>query len=175
MQFISQPIRSIVFCLLTVLLLAQSGARAQEDLAARLQQLPASIGENRTITVQPGESWVAIGIRERVGYEHLRRANPGGFDSGTILIPGQHQVAGLVRDGVVINLPELMNFRWVDGRPVARYPVSVGRVARPTPVGTLQSVNRIPNPSWRRPNGSVMAPGPKNPLGDRWIGLSKPG
>jgi hypothetical protein len=81
----------------------------------------------------------------------------------------------LVSDGVVLNLPELTDFRWADGKVVAWYPVSVGRVTRRTPVGELRAVNRVRNPAWRRPNGTIMAPGPRNPLGDRWIGLSKSG
>jgi len=169
------------------MLLALSVAKTQDDvpeeedtLAVALRGLPVSIGENKTITVRPGETWVDIGIRERVGYEHLRRANPGGFESGSILIPGRHQPAGLVADGLVINLPELMDFRWADGRPVAWYPVSVGRVARRwhTPIGELQIVNRAKNPVWRRPSwagGGVMQAGPRNPLGDRWMGLNSPG
>jgi L,D-transpeptidase ErfK/SrfK len=166
--------------LLFVFTISMSGLHAQDDLTTRLRQLPASIGENKTIAVKPGESWVDIGIRERVGYEHLRRANPGGFSSGTILIPGRHQVPGLVADGMVVNLPELMDFRWQDGKPVAWYPVSIGRVTSRwhTPVGKLQVINRAKNPAWHRPSwagGGVVPAGPKNPLGDRWVGLSAPG
>ncbi|MHB0937640.1 MAG: L,D-transpeptidase family protein [Armatimonadota bacterium] len=175
-------LQGFIFSLVLVLL-SLSVAPAQEDAAEReenaltvaLRRLPFSVGENKTVTVQRGETWVDIGIREHVGYEHLRRANPGGFASGSILIPGRHQAAGLVNDGVVLNLPELTDFRWVDGRVTAWYPVSVGRVARRTPVGQLRAVNKVKNPAWRRPNGTIMPPGPRNPLGDRWIGLSKPG
>jgi len=180
MVFNSQPFRRLTFCMLAVLLLTLSGARVEDDLAARPRQLPVSIGENKTITVQPGESWVDIGIREHVGYEHLRRANPRGFRSGSILIPGRHQVAGLVNDGLVLNLPELMDFRWVNGRPAAWYPVSIGRITGRwhTPVGELRVISKVKNPAWHRPSwagGGVMLPGPRNPLGDRWMGLSRPG
>ena len=182
MTNITRPLHKLMLSL-AMLLLSLSVAPAQQDTAERednaltaaLRALPASVGENKTVTVQPGERWVDIGIREHVGYEHLRRANPGGFASGSILIPGRHQPAGLVRDGVVLNLPELTDFRWVDGKVTAWYPVSVGRVARRTPVGELRAVNKVRDPAWRRPNGTIIPPGPRNPLGDRWIGLSKSG
>lgn len=182
MTHITRPLRKLMLCL-AMLLLSLSVAPAQQDAAGReedaltaaLRRLPVSVGENKIITVQPGETWVEIGIRERVGYEHLRRANPGGFASGSILIPGRHQPAGLVNDGVVLNVPELTDFRWVGGKVTAWYPVSVGRVTRRTPVGELRAVNKVRNPAWRRPNGTIMRPGPRNPLGDRWIGLSKSG
>jgi len=182
LSHVSQPFRSCCFYLLIAITAMLAGAqelKQPDDLAARLRRLPVSIGENRTITVQPGESWVDIGIREHVGYEHLRRANPRGFSSGSILIPGRHQVSGLVKDGIVINLPELMDFRFADELPVAWYPISIGRVAGwHTPVGELRVVNRRKNPIWYQPSwagGGRVPAGRNNPLGDRWIGLSAPG
>jgi L,D-transpeptidase ErfK/SrfK len=160
--------------------LGQVGA-AQSVIEAGLARLPASVGANRTVTRAPGESWVAIGIREKVGYEHLRRANPGGFTATrTVFIPGRHQVSALMADGLVINLPELMTYRLQKGVPVAWYPNSIGRITQRwrTPVVELHVINREVDPSWHRPDwagGGVMPPGPRNPLGDRWIGLSPPG
>lgn len=164
-----------------IVIFSAIGGRTEDNLTALLQRFPASVGENKTITWLPGESWVDTGIREHVGYEHLRRANPGGFAAGhTLLIPGRHQVPGLVSDGIVINLPELMDFRLANGIPVAWYPISVGRVADRwhTPEGTWTIINREKNHAWHRPSwagGGVMPAGPNNPLGDRWIGLSAPG
>lgn len=182
---LARPLHSLMLCLV-MLFLAVAGAQAQEEekqedpLTAALRRLPASVGENRTVTVGPGETWVDIGIREHVGYEHLKRANPHGFATGSILIPGRHQVSGPVTNGLVINLPELMDFRLANGRPVAWYPISIGRITSRwhTPIGELKVINKQKNPSWYRPSwagGGVMKPGPRNPLGDRWIGLNRPG
>ena len=40
--------------------------------------------------------------------------------------------------------------------------------------GTFTIVNRVTQPTYYRP-GKVVAPGPRNPLGTRWIGLSQKG
>lgn len=156
-------------------------ATAQVVLQSRLQQLPVSVGENVTISRKVGESWVDIGVRMRVGYEQLRRANGRNFTRARkIFIPGRHQVSAMMATGLVINLPELMNYCWQDGKPVAWYPVSVGRVAERwhTPVGQLHVKNRKKNPAWHRPEwagGGVQPAGVSNPLGDRWIGLNRTG
>lgn len=153
-------------------------ACADVALEARLRRLPTVVGENRTVSWKQGETWVAIGIREHVGYEHLRRANSGRLTPGReLFIAGRHLPAALVNDGLVLNLPELTLFRWKDGKPITWYPVSIGMVTKEwhTPVGTLSVVSRIIDPYWYRENGTYMAPGPKNPLGERWVGLSRPG
>ena len=54
------------------------------------------------------------------------------------------------------------------------YEVAVGKPATPSPTGEFQVVSRIPNPTWYTP-GKIVPPGPGNPLGTRWIGLSQKG
>ena len=57
---------------------------------------------------------------------------------------------------------------------LAAFPVAVGAPASPSPVGTFTVINRVANPTYYRP-GTVIAPGPRNPIGTRWIGLSRKG
>ena len=57
---------------------------------------------------------------------------------------------------------------------IAAFPVAVGAPASPSPVGTFTVINRVANPTYYRP-GTVIAPGPRNPIGTRWIGLSQKG
>lgn len=57
---------------------------------------------------------------------------------------------------------------------VTVFSIAVGAPATPTPVGTFTIVNRITNPTYYKP-GKVVGPGPTNPLGTRWIGLSEKG
>jgi lipoprotein-anchoring transpeptidase ErfK/SrfK len=52
--------------------------------------------------------------------------------------------------------------------------VAVGAASTPSPVGTFTIVNRVTHPTYYRP-GKVVPPGPRNPLGTRWIGLSQKG
>lgn len=158
-----------------------SRGTAQSGLAESLRTLPVSVGAYSVVTVPAGETWVDVGIREHVGYEHLRRANTGDIGRARRLdIAGRHQVPILTENGLVINLPELMEYRIENGKVVAWYPISIGRVTSRwhTPVGNLRVVSREVNPTWDRPSwagGGKVPPGPRNPLGDRWIGLDRPG
>jgi L,D-transpeptidase ErfK/SrfK len=59
-------------------------------------------------------------------------------------------------------------------RVLARFDVAVGKPSTPSPVGTFTIVNRVVNPTYYHP-GKVIAPGPANPVGTRWMGLSLKG
>jgi lipoprotein-anchoring transpeptidase ErfK/SrfK len=61
-----------------------------------------------------------------------------------------------------------------NGKPVEIFDVAVGKPSTPSPVGTFTIVNRVSNPTYYHP-GKVVPPGPSNPLGTRWIGLSQKG
>jgi len=57
---------------------------------------------------------------------------------------------------------------------IKTYRVSTGKDSC-TPVGTFKIVNKIVNPPWYKEPGVVIPPGdPKNVLGSRWLGISKP-
>jgi lipoprotein-anchoring transpeptidase ErfK/SrfK len=62
--------------------------------------------------------------------------------------------------------------------PVRSFPVAVGRPKYPTPLGTFSIVVKDRNPWWRPPPSDwakdlkPVPPGPGNPLGTRWMGLS---
>jgi lipoprotein-anchoring transpeptidase ErfK/SrfK len=66
-------------------------------------------------------------------------------------------------------------------RFVRRFRIAVGMPAYPTPLGRFYIVVRERNPTWNPPNRDWAAgaepipPGPGNPLGTRWMGLSAPG
>jgi lipoprotein-anchoring transpeptidase ErfK/SrfK len=64
---------------------------------------------------------------------------------------------------------------------VRRFRVATGQPAYPTPSGFFHVVDKQLNPWWTPPNSpwavgaKPIPPGPGNPLGTRWIGLSVPG
>ena len=66
-------------------------------------------------------------------------------------------------------------------RYVRRFRVATGMPQYPTPVGRFQVVVKWQNPWWYPPNSDwakgekPIPPGPGNPLGTRWMGLSAPG
>jgi len=64
----------------------------------------------------------------------------------------------------------------VEGERVVKiYPTAVGADATPSPTGVFKIANRIPHPTWYGPNHNVVPPGKANPLGTRWMGLSRRG
>ena len=61
-----------------------------------------------------------------------------------------------------------------EGHVVKLYVVAVGASISPSPEGDFGIVNRVENPTYYHP-GKVIGPGTLNPLGTRWMGLSKAG
>ncbi|MGA3081808.1 MAG: L,D-transpeptidase, partial [Terracidiphilus sp.] len=63
----------------------------------------------------------------------------------------------------------------VEGGQVKKvYSVAVGKPSTPSPVGTYTIARRAANPTYHH-NGKTVLPGPGNPVGTRWMGLSIPG
>ncbi len=63
----------------------------------------------------------------------------------------------------------------VEGGAVKKvYRVAVGRGTSPSPTGTFTIVQRVENPTYYH-EGTVIPPGPDNPVGTRWMGLSQKG
>jgi hypothetical protein len=76
---------------------------------------------------------------------------------------------------------DLARFQLVLDRPgqeLVRYGIACGMPAHPTPTGRFTVAYKEKNPTWLPPNSvwakdaKVTPPGPGNPLGTRWIGLS---
>ena len=59
-------------------------------------------------------------------------------------------------------------------RTVRIFETAVGAPKSPSPTGVYQIVNRIADPTWYS-KGKVVPPGKCNPLGTRWLGLSRKG
>jgi len=75
---------------------------------------------------------------------------------------------------IVISIPD-RKLALVDGGYVIKiYSTAVGAPSTPTPAGTYTIAQRLPNPTWYGPH-KVVAPGATNPLGTRWMGLSRKG
>lgn len=75
---------------------------------------------------------------------------------------------------IVISIAD-RKLAFVEGGQVVKiYPAAVGAEATPSPTGTFKIVSRVPNPTWYGPR-QIVPPGKANPLGTRWIGLSRKG
>ncbi len=73
---------------------------------------------------------------------------------------------------IVVSIPDRKLALLENGRVVKIYSVAVGTEVSPSPAGEFKIVHRIPQPTYYAP-GKVIPPGPANPLGTRWLGLSQ--
>ena len=55
-----------------------------------------------------------------------------------------------------------------DGKVIAKYPVAIGAPESPTPAGSYSVTKMDPQPVYHK-KGKVIAPGPKNPVGVRYV------
>jgi len=71
-------------------------------------------------------------------------------------------------------------FLYVDAKFVRWFRIATGQASYPTPVGDFEVVTKERDPWWNPPPSdwargqSPVPPGPGNPLGTRWMGLSAP-
>jgi lipoprotein-anchoring transpeptidase ErfK/SrfK len=75
---------------------------------------------------------------------------------------------------VLVSIPDRKLAVIENGNIIATFPVAVGAAASPSPTGEFQIVNRVANPTYYRP-GTVIPSGKGNPVGTRWVGLSRKG
>jgi lipoprotein-anchoring transpeptidase ErfK/SrfK len=75
---------------------------------------------------------------------------------------------------LVISIPDRKLAVIEDGTVKKVYPVAVGKDSTPTPAGVFFVVDRVSDPTYYHA-GKVVPPGPRNPLGTRWMGLSQKG
>lgn len=153
------------------------------------------VGEVLTIDAVDEDTFVTLARTYDVGFDELRRANPG-VDAwlpgeGTrIVIPTQFVLPRAERVGIVINVPELRLYYFPadgGGRRVVTHPISIGRQEWGTPFGRTTVVRKTANPTWTPPQSireehaamndplpAVVPPGPDNPLGKfaLYLGIS---
>jgi L,D-transpeptidase ErfK/SrfK len=154
---------------------------------------PAITGGVRSYEVAEGESLTSIAARFGVEVRILARDNGlranARLEPGDQLIVDHRHVAPATRpDGIVLNVPQRMLFVFRGGEPVQAFPVAVGRSDWRTPIGSFEVAVKETDPVWDVPVSiqaemaregkqvlTKVPPGPENPLGDRWLGLTAHG
>jgi L,D-transpeptidase ErfK/SrfK len=76
---------------------------------------------------------------------------------------------------IVVSIPDRKLTLLENGREIGTWDIAVGKPSTPSPEGTMTVINRVKNPTWFGPGGKVVGPGGANPVGTRWIGLSRKG
>ncbi len=158
--------------------LSAAPGSAQEELSVSLSRLAPVFGQMESYQRKGKEDIHRIARRFGVSASAVYNANVGDLTEGNelLLIPKEHIVPASTSDGVIVNLPERGLYIVEAGRPVRYFPVAIGMRGWETPTGEFTIANKRKNPTWFPPSWAVqeepVPPGPGNPLGDRWMGLS---
>ena len=172
-----------------VLLLSLNSGRAGDTP----QLSSAIVGREFKYVVVRGDSLTRVGARFGVDVSTLAAAN--GLSASAFLREGQelqidnrHIVPASWDKGIAINIPQRMLFYFNQPDPIRAFPVALGRPDWQTPIGPFTIASKRENPEWNVPQSiqeemrregkavtTCVPPGPDNPLGAYWFGLSIPG
>ena len=117
----------------------------------------------------------AVGPATLAALDGERATGPGG------LTTNEADQARAARRLVIIRRDARRLYFYKGARPVRVFTVATGGTWTPTPQGRFRIVNKYRHPWWYPPHANwashlhPIPPGPKNPLGTRWMGLSAPG
>ncbi len=129
------------------------------------------------------------GVKWTVVARHNGLKRPYKISPGMVLkIDTRHIVPTELENGMVINLPELLMYYFVNGNCQRRYSLAIGKPSWPTPTGTYKIVEKRKDPTWNVPPSiqeemeeqgqevlEKVPPGPKNPLGKYFMATSASG
>lgn len=123
----------------------------------------------------------AMAEKFHMDISYLKQLNPNAsFKAGetlTVYNPGQANKITVTRVVADKNSQTLYAYDKQD-KLVASYPTTVGSTATPSPTGTHKVQTKVSDPNYTHTDAdgkqTIIPPGPNNPVGRVWIGLSKP-
>ncbi len=152
------------------------------------------IGRLALIRLEKDDTLPDIARHFSLGTNSITEANPG-IDTWVpeagkrILLPLSFILPDAPRKGIVVNLAAMRLFHFKgDGKSasVSTYPVGVGTVERPSPMGQMYIERKMARPTWYVPASiaedhrkkgdplpAKVLPGPLNPLGEYALYLNK--
>ena len=132
--------------------------------------------------IKAGEQ--GLSVRQRALFSELDTALTAG-DRTPVRIPFKHTkpavTASSFKSVIVIERSSNRLVVWDGKHRWGTFGVATGQAIYPTPLGQFEIVTKQENPWWYPPDSPWAAgltpvpPGPGNPLGTRWMGLSAPG
>lgn len=121
--------------------------------------------------VQKGDTLTRIAKKFSTTVELISKANNLKDDSIRI---GKSLKITKSRFSIAVDKSQNILTLKADENILKTYRVSTGKDSS-TPIGTFKITTKIVNPPWYPPGGGVIQSGdPKNVLGSRWLGISKP-
>jgi len=138
------------------------------------------IGEIEEYEAVYEDTLVHLARKHDLGFVEIRAANPT-LDpwipgaGAKVVLPKRHLLPDAARKGLVINLPEMRVYAYLNGDEAPySYPIGVGREGLDTPTGKTSIVRKKAGPTWYPTQRmldedteleAVVPPGPENPLG----------
>jgi len=147
------------------------------------------MGEEVIYVATQEDTLVHIARAQEMGFVEMRAANPNVDPwipgNGTeLILPKRHILPDAPHEGIVINLPEMRLYAFVNGdNEPTTFPIGIGREGLETPIGTTSVVRKAEGPAWRPTPRmrredptlpAVVETGPENPLGTHALYLGWP-
>jgi len=147
------------------------------------------IGQMQTHKAIYEDTLVHLARQYNMGFVEVRAANPG-LDpwipgaGAEVIIPSRHLLPDTPHEGIVINLPEMRVFAYMNGDEApSTFPIGIGREGLATPTGETSIIRKKTDPIWRPTQRmrdedpelpAEVPPGPDNPLGTHALYLGWP-
>ena len=170
-----------------------------KDAEGPFTRTPAAMDERAKLTSLDYENLrEALAEHHHASPSYLKTLNPRAkFEAGDrIVVPNVvsaggaagTQDAAIAKSAASIEIDKSEHVLFVldkEGQPIAGFPISIGSPQDPLPLGKMKIANEVKNPSFTY-NPAILknapanaskvevAPGPNNPVGNVWLGLSKP-
>ena len=162
-----------------------------KDAAGPFEKIPVNMADRGQLKAMPYESLEeALAERFHTSTAYLKQLN-----AGTKIAAGSEIVVPNVSGGkppakpASIEIDKAARVLYVldaGKRPLAAFPISIGNEkSDPLPIGVMSIRNEVKNPSFtydpvllknqpKDAQKTELPPGPNNPIGNIWLGLSKP-
>jgi lipoprotein-anchoring transpeptidase ErfK/SrfK len=115
---------------------------------------------------------IRLGIATTLTFLAVQALAQGAAQHAIVTPEAKQQVPVAATNRVIVVSLEDRKLALVEnGKVVKVYPVATGKPSTPSPVGTFTIERRVANPTYSH-DGRVVLPGPNNPVGSRWMGLS---
>jgi L,D-transpeptidase ErfK/SrfK len=173
--------RALLVSFVVVCGVAQTGVRAEAP-EPPLPRLMPIVGEIETMMVRDDDTLLDVAHDHRLGFEAVARLNaeidPWIPVPGTVVeLPTRMLLPDVEPKGLVINVPEMRIYDFTV-EPLEVFAAAIGDEADPSLIGEFKIGAKRKDPAWNVPASiraekpelpAVVAPGPDNPLGTRWM------